>query len=91
VAAELAARGIRRAWLVGGGQLAGAFRAAGLIGEIILSVIPVILGAGIPLFGAPSLTTVETLRLVKHRAFANGVVQFRYQNDAHHIEAPERH
>jgi len=78
VAADLEARGIRRAWLVGGGQLAGAFRVEGLIGETIVSIIPVLLGAGIPLFGAPASTTVETLKLVEHKVYANGVVQLRY-------------
>jgi len=50
VVAEMKARGLRRAWLVGGGKLAAAFRAEGLITEHIVSVVPVILGAGTPLF-----------------------------------------
>jgi dihydrofolate reductase len=90
VASDLDARGIRRAWLVGGGQLAGAFRAEGLIGEYILAVIPVILGAGIPLFGAPApdlpvlpeasqlSMPVEALNLIEHKVYSNGVVQLRY-------------
>jgi riboflavin biosynthesis pyrimidine reductase len=90
VAAELEARGIRRAWLVGGGQLAAAFRAEGLINEYIASIIPVILGAGIPLFDAPAedlrgfpktsevSTAPEVLKLVEHKTYANGVVQLRY-------------
>jgi dihydrofolate reductase len=90
VAAQLDARGIRRAWLVGGGRCAAAFRAAGLITEYIVSVIPVILGAGIPLFGTPAAdlrglpgasklsTTAEPLQLVEHKVYPNGVVQLRY-------------
>jgi dihydrofolate reductase len=85
VAADLETRGIRRAWLVGGGQLAAAFRAEGLISEYIVSIIPVILGAGIALFDAPA-AAVETLimpphmrlALVEHQVYANGVVQLRY-------------
>jgi dihydrofolate reductase len=50
VVAELAADGHRRVWLAGGGELAGAFQRAGLISEIVLSVMPVLLGAGVPLF-----------------------------------------
>ena len=36
----------RNIWVVGGGNLAAQFAAAGLLDEIILSVIPVILGDG---------------------------------------------
>jgi uncharacterized protein YhfF/dihydrofolate reductase len=90
VVAELEARGIRRAWLVGGGQLAAAFRAEALITEYIVAIIPVILGAGIPLFGAPAAdlrglqktskvsTSGETLRLAEHKVYPDGVVQLRY-------------
>ena len=76
VAAELEARGIRRAWLVGGGTLAASFRAAGLITEYIVSVIPVILGSGIPLFGASG--PQQRLRLVETASYPNGLVQSRY-------------
>jgi dihydrofolate reductase len=90
VAAELEACGIRRAWLVGGGQLAAAFRAEALITEYIVAVIPVVLGAGIPLFGAPApdlrglpekpkvSTASEPLQLVEHQVYPNGVAQLRY-------------
>jgi riboflavin biosynthesis pyrimidine reductase len=44
---------VRRVWLVVGAALAAAFRAEGLISEYILSVMPVLLGAGIPLFAGP--------------------------------------
>ena len=100
VAAELDARGIRRAWLVGGGRLAAAFRAEGLISEIIVSIIPVILGAGIPLFAAPAAdlagspgpsqvsTTGEPLRLVEHKVYPNGVVQLRYVSPAPAQQSP---
>ena len=73
---ELEHRGIQRAWLVGGGALAGSFREAGLISEYIISVIPAILGAGIPLFGSPG--KMETLTLTGSHAYPNGVVQNRY-------------
>jgi dihydrofolate reductase len=36
-------------WIVGGGELAGAFADAGLLDEIILGVAPVTLGGGAPL------------------------------------------
>ena len=70
-------RGIRRAWLVGGGKLAAAFRAERLISEHIVSVIPVILGAGIPLFDGAG--PFEKLNLVSSRAYDSGIVQLRYK------------
>jgi dihydrofolate reductase len=43
-----AAKG-KNVWLVGGGELVGAFADAGLLDEIILGVAPVTLGGGAPL------------------------------------------
>jgi dihydrofolate reductase len=77
IVAEMKARGLRRAWLVGGGKLAAAFRAEGLITEHIVSVIPVILGAGIPLFDGAGAQ--ENLRLVHSHPYANGIVQLHYR------------
>jgi dihydrofolate reductase len=74
--AEMNSRGLRRAWLVGGGKLAASFRAEGLITEHIVSVIPVLLGAGIPLFDGRGAR--ETLRLASTKSFDNGIVQLRY-------------
>ena len=71
------ARGLRRAWLVGGGKLAGAFRAERLITEHIVSIVPVVLGAGIPLFDGPG--PMQQLTLLSARAYANGIVQLRYR------------
>ena len=77
VVAEMKARGLRRAWLVGGGKLAAAFRAESLITEHIVSIVPVVLGAGIPLFDGPG--PVQQLRLVSSRAYPSGIVQLRYE------------
>lgn len=76
VVAEMRSRGIRRAWLVGGGKLAAAFRAEGLITEHIVSFVPVLLGAGVALFDGPGAT--EGLKLLGSRAYGNGIVQLRY-------------
>jgi dihydrofolate reductase len=73
---EMNARGLRRAWLVGGGKLAAAFRAEGLITEHIVSFVPLLLGAGIPLFGGPGAR--ENLRLIGSRTYPTGIVQLRY-------------
>jgi len=77
VVAELRARGLRRAWLVGGGKLAAAFRAERLITEHIVSIVPVLLGAGIPLFDGPAPR--DALRLKSSRSYPSGIVQLRYE------------
>ncbi|HEY0128229.1 MAG TPA: dihydrofolate reductase family protein, partial [Rubrobacteraceae bacterium] len=63
-------------WLVGGAALVSAFRELGLIDEYILSVHPVLLGDGIPLFERP--LPRENLRLREEIAFQSGLVQLRY-------------
>ncbi len=72
----LGAEGVRRVY-VDGGQTIQHFLRAGLVRELILTRIPVLLGAGIPLFGPLGgdieLTHVET------QAFPNGLVQSRYR------------
>ena len=80
VMAEIAARGIKRAWLVGGGALAASFQSQGLITEYIVTIIPVILGDGIPLF-APSGVN-ENLKLVEAKQYPTGLMQLRYLHSA---------
>jgi dihydrofolate reductase len=48
-------------WLVGGGDLVGAFADAGMLDELLLQVAPVTLGAGAPLL--PRRLTASRLRL----------------------------
>ncbi|HTW14330.1 MAG TPA: dihydrofolate reductase family protein [Nocardioides sp.] len=55
------AAGGKDLWVVGGGDLAAQFAAAGLLDELVLSIAPVTLGAGRPLFTQPF-----DLRLVEH-------------------------
>ncbi len=50
VHAEMAdAAGDRSIWIVGGGDLAGQFADAGLLDEVVVTIAPVVLGAGAPL------------------------------------------
>lgn len=77
VVIDLQDKGCRRAWLVGGGRLAGAFRAAGLITEYIISHIPVTLGSGIPLLVGDH--EVEELEIADSKSFESGLVQTRYR------------
>ena len=63
--------------VIGGADLAAAFRAHDLIDEYRIYVQPVLLGRGRPLF-QPSDVTAR-LHLAETRAFGNGVVLLRYE------------
>lgn len=76
---ELRRRTTGDVWLVGGAALVSAFRELGSIDEYILSVHPVLLGDGIPLFER-SLPR-ETLRLLEVHTYESGLVQLRYAVD----------
>ena len=73
---ELRRRSSGDIWLVGGAALVSVFRELHLIDEYILSVHPVLLGDGIPLFERPQPR--ESLRLREELSFESGLVQLRY-------------
>lgn len=62
-----AAAGGKDIWMVGGGDLAAQFAEAGLLDEVVVSVAPVTLGAGRPLF--PRRFDLELLDVDRNRAF----------------------
>ncbi len=69
--AMTAAAAGKNIWVVGGGELAGAFADAGLLDEIVAGVAPVTLGAGAPLL--PRRLPASRLRLTglqQHGQFA---------------------
>ena len=68
--------GWRRAY-IDGGKVIQAFLRAGLVDDMILSRLPVLLGAGKPLFGP--LRGDIRLKHTQSRAFPSGLVQSRYQ------------
>jgi dihydrofolate reductase len=75
VVATLPGQGIRRAWLMGGGKLASSFLAAGLIDEISIGLMPVVLGAGLPLFaGGIAPTHLQLIRKEEYKGGAFGLV-----------------
>lgn len=64
-------------WIVGGGEVIKAFLKYKAIDELTISIIPVILGEGIPLFSAG---VVETeLILIESIPFPAGIVNLKYK------------
>lgn len=78
VVRTLATRGCRRAWLMGGGKLAASFHSEQLISRYVISVFPVLLGRGIPLF-APHASSLDVLRFVAAKPYTSGIVQLTYE------------
>lgn len=76
VMAELASEGVRRVY-VDGGQLVQSFLKEGLIADMVITVIPVLIGEGRSLFGA--LPKDTDLKLVSTRSFPSGLVQSYYR------------
>ena len=73
----VAAAGERNLWVVGGGNVASQFADAGLLDEVLVTVVPVVLGEGKPLFdrrlpGGP-------MKLAGTRTFDSGMVELRYE------------
>ncbi|HUO25547.1 MAG TPA: dihydrofolate reductase family protein [Candidatus Aquilonibacter sp.] len=63
-------------WLMGGGTLFRSLLEAGLVDTVEISVVPVLLGAGIPLL--PSPASQAKLELVRHTVYGTGIVSLRY-------------
>jgi dihydrofolate reductase len=73
----IAAAGDRNLWVVGGGNVASQFADEGLLDEVLVTVVPVVLGEGKPLFdrrlpGGPMQLTGTT-------TFDSGMVELRYE------------
>jgi dihydrofolate reductase len=73
----VASAGERRLWVVGGGNVASQFAAAGLLDEVEVTVVPVVLGGGKPLFerrleGGP----MQLERVIPR---ASGMVELRFR------------
>lgn len=76
VVAQLETRGVKHAY-IDGGQVIQSFLRAGLIQRLIVTRVPVLIGQGIPLFGA--LPRDVHLRAVKTKQYQGGLVQTEYQ------------
>lgn len=67
-------------WLVGGSRMIASFLDAGQVDEFLIHVIPIFIGAGIPLI-QPKHRDLP-LRLVKARRYPDGVVRLHYRVNA---------
>ena len=76
IVAQLAERGLKHLYIDGGITIQR-FLLAGLIQRLIITRIPVLLGAGIPLFG--SLPRDIHLRHIATRSYQAGLVQSEYE------------
>ena len=63
-------------WLVGGAALVNQFLSADLIDEYIITLIPILLGKGIPLFQGKN--PESNLKLLNVKSYKSGLVQLRY-------------
>jgi dihydrofolate reductase len=64
-------------WLFGGAELTTAFINQGLLDEIWVSIHPIVLGAGKPLF--QNIKERKNLKLVEHKVYETGLVSLVYQ------------
>ena len=74
--AQLKKKEGRNLWLYGGGELIDVVYEAGLIDELHLSVHPLVLGNGIPLF---KKAAKRNLQLLKSIPYESGLVQLIYR------------
>jgi dihydrofolate reductase len=73
----IAAAGERNLWIVGGGNVASQFADAGLLDEVLVTVVPVVLGSGKPLFDRR--LPGGAMQLMGTRTFDTGMVELRYE------------
>ena len=77
----------RNIWLVGGGQLLGEAVTNDLLDELILSIHPIILGDGVPLF--PQGLPTRWLHYLRSEPFNTGLVQIWYGRPVPGSDGPE--
>lgn len=72
---KLQAEGVKHIY-VDGGVTISAFLNAGLVDHMIISIIPVVLGSGIPLFS--QIQKDQWCKLISSQVYSNGLVQLTY-------------
>ena len=76
IVSQLAARGVHNLYIDGGDTIQRFLR-AGMIQRLIITRVPVLIGEGVPLFGA--LPHDIRLRHVATRSYPSGLVQSEYE------------
>lgn len=76
-AAAITAAGGANVWLVGGGDVAAQLARHGLVDELILTIVPVLLGSGKRLH--PDVAVTDPLRLADLHRFDSGAVELTYE------------
>jgi dihydrofolate reductase len=67
----------RSIWVVGGGAVSGECLRRGLADEVRYSILPILIGDGIPFF--EKLNCDVALHLAEVKAYKNGMVELRYE------------
>ncbi len=73
---RLYSEGVKHVW-VDGGVTVSKFLESGLVDHITISVIPVVLGSGIPLFSV--MNNEQLCRFISTQSYPSGLVQLRYE------------
>ena len=84
ISEQLSARGFQHAYIDGGITIQR-FLAAGLIDRLVITRVPVLIGAGIPLFGP--VPGDISLRHVATRSYKGGLVQSEYEINRQSVAA----
>jgi len=71
-------KGSQNVWMMGGGEAAASFLSAGLLTDIRQSLMPILLGAGIPAYGA--MQNQVALKLVECKHYPNGAISMHYRS-----------
>ncbi|MGQ0548724.1 MAG: dihydrofolate reductase family protein [Armatimonadota bacterium] len=76
----------RTIWFVGGGMVSSECLRRGLADEVRYSILPVLIGDGIPFF--ENLGRDIPLHLTEVKGYRNGMVELRYEVQGHHGGSP---
>jgi dihydrofolate reductase len=77
----------RTIWFVGGGVVSAECLRLGLADEVCYSILPVLIGDGIPFF--EKLDGDVLLHLADVKAYRNGMVELRYEVRGHRLDGPQ--